>query len=1035
MSMQTIPAISITKGIPTIAVPLSSVISVAGAKDLWEDLKRGKADKEENDRGSGIVSEGNRNKSTPQQWRDIRPGQIVEVKRGEFIPADILLLQSSDPLGICFVDTMNLDGETNLKQKAVNLPEGKKYEDMSQAFSLDFEPPGVDLYDFKGALVEGNTRTGVSINNLILRGSSLQQTEWVKGVAVYCGHESRIMMNSQSARFKQSELDTEMNRLILIIFVAELTCAVVGGLVYTFWEMCCADDHWYMMLDGSSARSPLFVFLAKSGTWILQLNNMVPISLLVTMNGVKFVQAKFITMDDTMTDKKRKKNAEVHTSQVLESCGQITHVFSDKTGTLTCNEMLYKACSVGGKSYGGDGVTAKVAKEDRSDPFVDFDAMQDLLRDVGSESTPAKKEVLKAFILVQAVCHTVQAKPGEASSSKPEYSASSPDELALISMAREFGVAFYKASEGSYHFEVRDRKLQQEFGFQESTKIDILDTCEFDNDRKRMSVVCKLPNDARKLLLVKGADSSVLAYINQKDEKETIQVHLDTFARKGLRTLCLGFRWMADGDYDDWHRRYQGALADVSAEKDKKVAALVREIEEAPGLLLAGATAIEDRLQDEVPETIQKVRDAGVCVWVLTGDKKETAISISYSCNLFSPDMDNLDVDGTKEQIREALLRTRVGSDPSLWAMTVTGATLALILGSDLEDLFYKVASKCRSVCCCRVSPKQKADVVELCKRLHFNISGELPVTLAIGDGANDVSMITAAHVGAGLSGKEGAAAARAADFAFSEFRYLQRLMFVHGRESIRRNATLVCYNFYKNMVLVVPVFIFGNFSSFSGQPFYEQMIYQLYNVAFTSLPAVFYAIFDRPMDLESMNEQHYSPGRKRRYFNEKVLCLWLGASFLQSAWLILVVCGTLADGTVSQDRTGGDLWTMGAAIFIWVIVGVNVTLFRRLHLLYYFTVIIIVGSVLAHPVFMLFARSIGLLDDLAGTFSLVYGKTSLRFCFATLLFTAGHMLIGEPLIVIAESADDQSGEVGVAKPDPSSNQKVADSTPLLLPR
>lgn len=117
--------------------------------------------------------------------------------------------------------------------------------------------------------------------------------------------------------------------------------------------------------------------------------------------------------------------------------------------------------------------------------------------------------------------------------------------------------------------------------------------------------------------------------------------------------------------------------------------------------------------------------------------------------------------------------------------------------------------------------------------------------TLAIGDGANDVNMITSAHVGVGISGLEGQQAARSADYAIGQFKFLKNLLFAHGRECYRRNSYLVIYIFYKNILFVVPQFWFGFLSVFSGQPLYEQWIYQLYNIIFTSIPIMWYAIFD----------------------------------------------------------------------------------------------------------------------------------------------------------------------------------------------
>ena len=173
--------------------------------------------------------------------------------------------------------------------------------------------------------------------------------------------------------------------------------------------------------------------------------------------------------------------------------------------------------------------------------------------------------------------------------------------------------------------------------------------------------------------------------------------------------------------------------------------------------------------------------------------------------------------------------------------MIVSGEALTIVFAhKEVQSRFLALALKVDVVLACRVSPKQKADIVAMV-RAHFPEK----VTLSIGDGANDVNMITTAHVGVGISGLEGQQAARSADYIIGQFRFLKPLLFFHGREAYRRNAFLVCYNFYKNIVMVVPNFWFGAFSMFSGAFFYEKFIYQLYNIVFTSLPIMWFALFD----------------------------------------------------------------------------------------------------------------------------------------------------------------------------------------------
>jgi phospholipid-transporting ATPase len=925
---------------------------------------------------------------------------------------------------------MSLDGETNLKWKVCGLPEDVNWQEvLERGYRIDFEQPSAELYEFKGALVQGSPEGlhGMGVSSLLLRGSALQHTEWIVGLVVYCGHDTRVMRNQQGARFKQSQLDVEMNRIMVLIFGLMLFLCATGGFAYTVWEALYADDQWYMMF-GDQRRQPLALFAIKSGTWALQLANMVPISLLVTITSVKFIQGKLIAMDESCKDQVRGTPAEVHTSQVLESLGQITHVFSDKTGTLTCNEMVYKACYVNRVAYGVEDSSGARAKTGR-DRSVDFDGTDQFLQAINSAEGQNAAITSANFLLCHALCHTVTLMndPKDPSSSSREgpraYAAESPDELALVSAAREIGLEFAEGWQTEYVLRVTESKLKRAIeaacgssgeGSNGGTlRMKLLAMCEFDNDRKRMSVVVRYPN-GKIILLVKGADSAMLSYIEHDEKPHLERVLTESFAKRGLRTLCLGMRELTKEEFERWSKRYQAAESSIADDKIEQLHRLACELEESDGMHLLGATAIEDRLQNGVPDTIEHLRNVGIVVWVLTGDKMETAINIGKSCRLLTDKMANLEIQGTESQIREALqphegqIQDQDQADHTDGqALTITGQALAIVLRDEgLRRLFYKFCEGCQAVLCCRVSPKQKADVVQLAKSLHEEMTNVTPVTLAIGDGANDVSMITAAHVGVGLSGKEGAQAARAADFAFAEFRFLERLLFTHGHESYRRNAVLVNYNFYKNLVLVLPPFLFGPMMSFSGQPFYEQKLYQLYNVVFTSLPIVAYAVLDRPakgLDSLATDIKQYIPGRRKEYFNRLVFLLWAIAAVLQSLWLTFAAFAAMGDA--------GGLWPTGSVIFAWVVLGVNLTIGRQLNWIFPFSAVAILGSVLAHPVCLFMLEAAGT-NEIQGTTKVFLSG---RYAVATMLFAGGFVLIGELVLMIREkqlstSSSDDSG-------------------------
>ena len=305
---------------------------------------------------------------------------------------------------------------------------------------------------------------------------------------------------------------------------------------------------------------------------------------------------------------------------------------------------------------------------------------------------------------------------------------------------------------------------------------------------------------------------------------------------------------------------------------------------------LVGATAIEDMLQDKVAETIRTLREAGIKLWVLTGDKIETAINIGFSCNLITHTMVRIIIDTNitkqvKKELKKGLLTLKAETS-STFALIVSGDALLKATTKPLVSFFIKVAEKCSVVLCCRVSPQQKADVVRLVRDSKPKVR-----TLSIGDGANDVNMITAAHIGVGIAGLEGQQAVRASDYSLGQFCFLQRLLFVHGRECYRRNANLICYNFYKNVLLVIPLFYYGMFSAYSGQLIYNLWTYQLFNIMFAAMPIVIYAVFDKEIayfELETI-PTYYKLGLQGELFSTSIFWFWILEAFCQGLVIVLL--------------------------------------------------------------------------------------------------------------------------------------------------
>ena len=392
-----------------------------------------------------------------------------------------------------------------------------------------------------------------------------------------------------------------------------------------------------------------------------------------------------------------------------------------------------------------------------------------------------------------------------------------------------------------------------------------------------MSCIIKLPpvdekSEPRALLICKGADSIVYSRLdpslNDESLLEKTALHLEQYATEGLRTLCVAQREISWKEYKAWNEKYSvaaEALVDREGELDKVSELIERD------LILLGGTAIEDRLQDGVPDSIALLAEAGIKLWVLTGDKIETAINIGFSCNVLNTDMELLviksggddvaEMGNTPEAIVMGLTTkylserfNMAGTEEDLesakkdhdvpksdFAVIIDGEALKIALtGPEMRRKFLLLCKNCKAVLCCRVSPSQKAAVVKLVKT-SLDV-----MTLAIGDGSNDVAMIQSADIGVGIAGEEGRQAVMCSDFAIGQFRYLTRLLLVHGRWCYKRLAEMIPQFFYKNLIFTMALFWYGVHNDFDGSYLFEFTYLTFYNLAFTSVPVILMGVLDQ---------------------------------------------------------------------------------------------------------------------------------------------------------------------------------------------
>ncbi|KAJ5542520.1 hypothetical protein N7535_004942 [Penicillium sp. DV-2018c] len=875
--LQQIPNVSPTNRYTTI-VPLAIVLAVSAIKELVEDYKRRMSDRGLNFSKTQVLK-GSSFHDT--KWVDVVVGDIVRVESEQPFPADLVLLASSEPEGLCYIETANLDGETNLKIKQA-IPETAHLVSPSDLSRLSgrvrSEQPNSSLYTYEATLTMnaggGEKELPLAPDQLLLRGATLRNTPWIHGIVVFSGHETKLMRNATATPIKRTAVERTVNIQILMLVSILIALSVVSSVGDLVIRKTRSDTLAY--LDYGSVNTGKQFIMDIFTYWVLY-SNLVPISLFVTIEIVKYFQAFLINSDLDIYYDKTDTPATCRTSSLVEELGQIEYIFSDKTGTLTCNMMEFKQVSIAGIQYGDDvPEDRRASAEDGADVGIhDFKQLKENL-----QSHPSQNAIRELLTLL-ATCHTVIPERNASDPDVIKYQAASPDEGALVDGAASLGFRFTDRKPRSVLFESGGQQFEYE----------LLAVCEFNSTRKRMSTIFRCP-DGKVRVYCKGADTVILERLHPDNPtvEATLQ-HLEEYASDGLRTLCLAMREVPEDEFQRWHQIFDKASTTVGGNRAEELDKAAELIEK--DFYLLGATAIEDRLQDGVPDTIHTLQAAGIKIWVLTGDRQETAINIGMSCKLISEDMTLLIVNEESAEATRASLQKKmdavmsqiVTGDAEPLALIIDGRSLTFALEKDMEKLFLDLAVICKAVVCCRVSPLQKALVVKLVKR-H-----KKALLLAIGDGANDVSMIQAAHVGVGISGVEGLQAARSADVAIGQFRFLRKLLLVHGAWSYSRISRVILYSFYKNITLYMTQFWYSFQNAFSGEVIYESWTLSFYNVLFTVLPPFAMGIFDQYISARLLDRypQLYQLGQKGVFFKKHSFWAWVLNGFFHSLLLYIV--------------------------------------------------------------------------------------------------------------------------------------------------
>ena len=696
--------------------PFIVVLIISLIKEAVEDYRKYSNDKKLNNANVLIFKE---KRFYREKCQNIKVGNIIKIYKDDLIPADVLIIKSSLKNGLCYMQTANLDGENALKpREAFNYTQNKVknkvkiiqnlFDYQEGNFYIEALPPNKSIYDIEGTVFVYKNKNYITIKNVLLRGARLKNVDYIYGIVLYSGHDTKLMQNIGHSSLKMSSIDKKLNYIILIIFIICLIINIVSSVLGIFIRDSLMPDYekgdinaeyLFFFRDKETKRNYLEIIRIVANNFLIY-NTFIPVSIIISNAFCKVFQTIYLQQFTPEYKEDKDDKIKCFSTGLLDELGNVKYIFSDKTGTLTKNEMLFRGCSIytqlfddspnnnnysiTNDSYFAQNILniqnppnffistpsrknisfnestkgwtnfSKISNSKISENFGVNNLLKFIQNNVSSKNINYQKgipfnnigEACEHFFINIIINHDVLIEKNPANDII--FQGPSPDEITLVSAAYELGFCFL-----SRENEIISIMIHDQYGY---TKIDkkykILQKFDFTSERQCSSIIVQDLSTKKILLYIKGSDRKIFKNLENYSLKNIYpktKQHLDKFAKQGLRTLCYGFKYINEKNYKKWEDEYKEAK--YKSLENKQMCGIVNVLidQMESNIILLGVSALEDKLQDEVEKDIKKFIDAGINFWMITGDKMDTAESIGYSCGIFTEDCEVFKIKETND--------------------------------------------------------------------------------------------------------------------------------------------------------------------------------------------------------------------------------------------------------------------------------------------------------------------------------------------------------------------------------------------------